>query len=922
MRSLTAPEPAARARPAAAGPAARPTAPPAWPPGAWWALLATALGFAWRTRELGSQSFWWDEAYSAVVARGSLPEIVAAITAADFHPPLHYVLFHYWRLVAGEGEYALRYVSVAAGTLAIALAFATGRRLFGRAGGLAAATLTAASPYLVYYSTEARMFGLAALLALLTVYTGHRAAATGRRRDWLAFALAVATSLWNYYYAAFTCLPLAVTAAARGPRRLAQYLAAGLLGALLYLPWVPVAFSRAVEWTSPWTPPTSPSRVLAWTWPALLTGIPALELWGSARLAPAMLAVAALLALALLAALALGRRAYAANLWLAAATALLPLALMAAIALVRPIYHPRYAMPVAPALALALAGAIALPVRWLLPLRLALALSVAATFGWGLWRYYEGDGLTRDDYRSAIGYLAARERPGDAALTNAPPGFAYYYRGAMPFAEFPTGPYEEAAIVDGLNRLARDRTRLWYVTHALRPSDPEGFVDLQLDRRARPLERRDFGQIRVALYELPAPPAFAPLVFRPLAGGVRIGDDLTLLGVGLDPVAQPAGDELPLTLRWRVARQPPGDLGVWVRLRDEDGFAWGRQDRRPRDSAFRLSSGWSPGAEVTTRHAVPVATGTPPGRYALEVGVYRLDDLGGLDLFDPAGTKIGQSLRLAEIEVVAGQPGRADPSLAGQRAALDGALSLVGSGLSVAEAAAGSQVELTLVWRAEAPPGPRDLVLRLLAADGATVAEQRGPPLRGRYPTDRWGAGELIRDQERLALPATLASGAYAVWAGLAAPGQEARGAEIGRLRVSAVPRRFDLPPVPHPLEVDFGDAVRLAGWELVRTAPDRGRLTLYWRPTGTPAREYRVFNHVLDAASGKILTQRDGVPVNWSRPTTGWVAGESIEDVYDLELPPGARLRLRTGVYEPTGGQRLLTPAGADYVDLTELAP
>src|SRR5438552_10273231 len=81
------------------------------------ALVSTLAGFAWRIRDLGAQSLWWDEAYSAVVARGSVREIVAAIASADFHPPLHYALLHYWRLLAGEGEYALRYPSVAAGTL-------------------------------------------------------------------------------------------------------------------------------------------------------------------------------------------------------------------------------------------------------------------------------------------------------------------------------------------------------------------------------------------------------------------------------------------------------------------------------------------------------------------------------------------------------------------------------------------------------------------------------------------------------------------------------------------------------------------------------------------------------------------------------------------------------------------------------------
>src|SRR5439155_27185339 len=113
-----------------------------------------------------------------------------------------------------------------------------------------------------------------------------------------------------------------------------------------------------------------------------------------------MVTVAALAGVLLVLALLVRPRGFAASLWFVASAALLPLASMAAIAIVRPIYHPRYAIPVAPALCLALAGAITLPSRWLLPLRAALAVAVAATFGYGLWRYAHGVGLTRDDYRS------------------------------------------------------------------------------------------------------------------------------------------------------------------------------------------------------------------------------------------------------------------------------------------------------------------------------------------------------------------------------------------------------------------------------------------------------------------------------------------------------------------------------------------
>src|SRR5262245_22379688 len=192
------------------------------------------------------------------------------------------------------------------------------------------------------------------------------------------------------------------------------------LGALLYLPWLPVLFGRTQAWESPWTPPTSPLRVLTWTWPALLTGIPDASLWRQGWLPAAMLAVGFAAAGLILLALALptlaGRRR---SVLYAAAAGAAPLGLIALVPLFRPIYHPRYAAPAAPGLYLALAGALALPLRALLPLRLVLAAALVGLFGWGLLRYADGSGLTRDDYRSAVRAIEAAELPGDAAIYNA-----------------------------------------------------------------------------------------------------------------------------------------------------------------------------------------------------------------------------------------------------------------------------------------------------------------------------------------------------------------------------------------------------------------------------------------------------------------------------------------------------------------------
>ena len=93
--------------------------------------------------------------------------------------------------------------------------------------------------------------------------------------------------------------------------------------------------------------------------------------------------------------------------------------------------------------------------------------------------------------------------------------------------------------------------------------------------------------------------------------------------------------------------------------------------------------------------------------------------------------------------------------------------------------------------------------------------------------------------------------------------------------------------------------------------------LSLYWQAAESPAANYQVFIHLLDAA-GQPVAQFDGPPRGGAYPTSVWDAGESVPDTHPLALPatlaPGA-YSLRIGLYRLDGGERL--PAtGADAVD------
>jgi hypothetical protein len=138
------------------------------------------------------------------------------------------------------------------------------------------------------------------------------------------------------------------------------------------------------------------------------------------------------------------------------------------------------------------------------------------------------------------------------------------------------------------------------------------------------------------------------------------------------------------------------------------------------------------------------------------------------------------------------------------------------------------------------------------------------------------------------------------------------------------------VPAVGHPLEAQFGDSVKLLGYDLEPAQAHPGEklaLTLYWQCLGTMDTSYTVFVHVLQPDEG-IHVQSDSVPGQGILPTTGWVEGEVIVDPYELPLSPDAPPGMYTivvGLYDATTGERLpvFDASGTwlgDHLSVTEL--
>jgi 4-amino-4-deoxy-L-arabinose transferase-like glycosyltransferase len=204
--------------------------------------VVTVGGLAGRLLFLGHQPLWRDEAFTAVVVQRPLGPMLDAVRS-DSAPPLGYLIDH---VVASlwSGPAALRLAAALAGTAAIPLGAALGRRVAGDRGGVVTALVCALTPALVLSARDARMYALATTLVMASTLLLWRAVERPSRLRWAAYAAVTALALYTQYFAIFAVAAqmVAVLVILRAGWRgtLATTLAAG--AALLSLaPWLFVA---------------------------------------------------------------------------------------------------------------------------------------------------------------------------------------------------------------------------------------------------------------------------------------------------------------------------------------------------------------------------------------------------------------------------------------------------------------------------------------------------------------------------------------------------------------------------------------------------------------------------------------------------------------------------------------------------------
>jgi mannosyltransferase len=136
----------------------------------WLVLTITLIGGVLRMFLLGSKGIWLDEAFSIWVADHSVTDLLHWVAAIDQHPPLYYLLLHYWTALNGNAPFDVRMFSALFGTATIPIIYLIGKRLSSTIVGVAAAVLLAVSPFNIAYSQETRMYSLLTFNAAVAIY--------------------------------------------------------------------------------------------------------------------------------------------------------------------------------------------------------------------------------------------------------------------------------------------------------------------------------------------------------------------------------------------------------------------------------------------------------------------------------------------------------------------------------------------------------------------------------------------------------------------------------------------------------------------------------------------------------------------------------------------------------------------------------
>jgi hypothetical protein len=553
------------------------------------------------------QSAWSDEGWNLWVVRGTDVTTIFDRLAQNHHPPAYFLGLAGWQHLAGESRLGLRFISIAAAMLSVALIYRMGTDHFGRVTGITAAALFSVLEQSVYYAQAMRHYIWLVLGVCLMTFFFLRYLRSPQMSMLIGYSLSVAFTLYTMYLGVFILAIHGVVAlllwrgSVRDKGRLVLAWAAAFL---LLLPWF--AYALPQQWSKVQRGviggyhnsfATTPENILMMTELifggqfAVGSGLSAFALWHMIRLRRPVQLTVAMCGIGLF-------------------VALLVLNLRIGILAERTLFF------LLPALVLTLGyGFQQLQPRFR-------GFLFSATL---IWMMLTPQNVVPHIHSDVVAAMVAEGySPGDLVLLET--GFddvAYEYelQLALPsqndhifrsYYEYDY-PSDDAMMAD-LRSLLEEKRRVWVVNWNLHPRFAEMLPSIGFERIQR--ERIPVG-VNDPIYEA-YPDTTLSFYARPQTNtSARIFGDLFALEDALFVPQIERGQNLHVDLWWSALQPPDRDYSIGVYLLDEQGVT-----RLQQIGPEVVTTGWGSDRLVFDRHTLKIPADLLPGSYQLIAAVY------------------------------------------------------------------------------------------------------------------------------------------------------------------------------------------------------------------------------------------------------------------------------------------------------------
>ncbi len=193
---------------------------------------------------LDYESLWLDEGSSVKFAKLGVIEILKS-TQMDAHPPLYYLILHFWIKIFGDSEFSLRFPSALFGIFCVILVYKFCFDFWSEKVALFSSLILGISTFQVFYSQEARMYSLLCLLSLLSFYYFVKFLCRGDLKNFLIYSTVNVLLLYTHLYSFFVLFAQFFYVLFFERRKLKKFVFAFIVLFVFYVPRLFVVLNQA-----------------------------------------------------------------------------------------------------------------------------------------------------------------------------------------------------------------------------------------------------------------------------------------------------------------------------------------------------------------------------------------------------------------------------------------------------------------------------------------------------------------------------------------------------------------------------------------------------------------------------------------------------------------------------------------------------